>query len=166
MAEDRFPNIFNAEVTLTAANALTFAVMNFGIAIRDKLAIVVDQVFFWIPPATIAEMTTTGDSIAIGMTNSDQPPTLYDFGDRRVLFFKELSRMDFGTAAGGMLYQMPMELEFAPPMINLPTRLFMAAQSIGLATALTARMRMHFRTVPLTSEQQLQEVLEVWQLTS
>ena len=166
MAEDRFANVFSSSITLSAANTLTFAEMNFGIQLRDKLAIAIDQVFIFISAGNLALMTATGDSITVGLTNSDAVTTLEDYGDRRNIFTKQLTRTDGGTAGNFQLTEQPMMLEFSPPMIVLPTRMFMGADSAGLASAIGVEMRIHHRTVPLTTEQQLNEVLESFQLST
>lgn len=166
MAEDRFANVYSVEVTQSGANALTFAELNFGIGLRDKLAIALDQLFFMNLVASLLLMTTAGDEISIGLTNSDAVTNLNDYGDRRNIYTKNLQRIDFGTAASAQFIESPMVAEFAPPVIMLPTRAFIGIDSVGLASAITQRVRIHYRTVPLTTEQQLTEVLEAFQLAT
>lgn len=166
MAEDRFANIFSVEVTLSAANTLTFSEMQFGITLRDKLAIVIDQVFIFMTAGDLSLFTANADRATFAITNSDAMTDITDYGDRRNMIIKQISRSDFGTAASGAMIQMPLTESFSPPMIALPTRMFFAADSAGLGNPLVARLRMHFRTVPITSEQQLTEVLESFQLST
>jgi len=166
MAEDRFANVFTASVVQTAANALTFGEMNFGITLRDRVAIVIDTLYFYIRRTDLLLFTAAGDEIIAALTVSDQVTNLADLGDRRILVAKWINRMDFGTAAGGALAIIPLEISFSPPMITLPNRLFFGVDSTGLATAAIVQMRMHFRTVSITQDQQLVEVLEAFQLST
>lgn len=165
MAEDRFANVFTAEVTMTGANVLSFVEMNFGITLRDRVAIVIDQLFWFPSLGAIAEMTTSGDFIRGAITVSDQPATL-NMDDRRLLMIEEWVRMDYGTAAGGEILNFPRVTTFFPPLIALPNRLFLACVTGGLATAAIMRIRMHFRTVSITQDQQLVEVLEAFQMST
>ena len=166
MAEDRFANVFTADVTLSAPNALTFVEMTFGITLRDRVAIVIDEMYFYVSSATIALMTTTGDEIQWGLSVSDQPTDIQDVSDRRILYTTSMGRMDFGVAAAGSFYVMPLKNSFAPPLIALPNRMFFGVDSVGLPSAINARLRMHFRTVKITQDQQLIEVLEAFQLST
>jgi len=166
MAEDRFANVFSVELTLSAANTVTFVELNFGIQLRDRLAIVIDQMFVKVSESTLALMTANSDRIVATLTNSDQITDISDFNDRRNLVVTDLIRQDFGTAASGQLIKMPVVTEFNPPMIALPTRLFLGGSSGGLASAIVIQVRLHFRTVPITSEQMLSEVLDSFQLST
>ena len=99
MAEDRFANVFTASVTMSAANTLTFGEMNFGITLRDRVAIVLDTIYIWIGGAALAEMTSLSDNITTALSVSDQPTNIADLSDRRILASTILHRLDFGTAA-------------------------------------------------------------------
>ncbi len=165
-AEDRFANVFTAEVTMSAANVLTFGEMNFGITLRDRVAVVIDTLYFFLPVGTIAEMTTVNDRITCALCVSDQITDLDDMADRRILFSKRIQRADLGTAASGVFVHMPMDVSFSPPLIALPNRLFLGVDTTGLASAAVTQLRMHFRTVSITQDQQLVEVLEAFQLST
>lgn len=166
MAEDRFANIFTAAITMSSANTLTFLEMVFGITLRDRIALVIDELFFHIDNAAILEMTTSGDNIQLAICGSDQVTNITDLADRRIWYSTTLGRMDFGTAAAGQLYLKPIKASFAPPLIVLPNRVFLAMGSSGLASAAGAQLRMHYRTVNITQDQQLIEVLETFQMSS
>lgn len=166
MAEDRFANIFTAEVVQTAANTLTFAELQFGITLRDRIAIAIDEVYFYVNTAALALMTTANDRMEFALSVSDQPTSLSDLSDRRILHATNINRIDMGTAASGMLIKMPLKESFAPPMIVLPNRIYVGIQSAGLASVVTLQMRMHYRTVPISRDDQLIEVLESFQLST
>jgi len=160
MAEDRFANIFTASVTMSAANTLTFAELNFGITLRDRIAIVIDQIFIYPSASLYALMTTAADFAAIALTISDSVTDITDLADRRIFTLKFLERADWGTAASASLVEHPYILEFTPPLIMLPTRVFLAMDTVGLAAVSGCTIRLHYRTVSITQDQQLIEVLE------
>ena len=166
MAEDRFANVFSAGITMSAANTVTFAELNFGIQLRDRLAIVIDEVFFYPNVGTVDQLTTTGDVIDFALTMSDQVADLGALSDRRIIFTQRIARLDFGTAAGGQMYVLPVKQSFSPPLIMIPNRVFLSMNSIGLASAGAGQVRMHFRTVTITQDQQLMEILETFQMST
>jgi len=160
MAEDRFANIFTASVTMSAANTLTFAELNFGITLRDRIAIVVDQVFWYPSSNAYGFMTTAADRLIMAVTISDSITDISDLTDRRMFFHKGLIRADWGTAGAADLLEVPLISEFTPPLIILPNRIFLGLNSVGLASPVSCTIRMHYRTVSITQDQQLIEVLE------
>lgn len=166
MAEDRFANIFTARVVMSAANTLTFNELVFGITLRDRVAIVIDQAFFWVNAAALGEMTTSSDRVEMALTVSDQVTAIGDMNDRRVMFGTNLIRHDLGTAASSTIFRMPLKEEFLPPLIILPNRVFFGVDTNGLASAATCYLRLHYRTVSITQDRQLIEVLEAFQLAT
>jgi len=166
MAEDRFANIFTADLTMSGVGALTFSELNFGISLRDRIAIVIDQLFFFPTTGSLLEFTTVGDNLVFGISVSDQVTDLADWGDRRILYSSKLERFDFGTAASGTHLITPIRVDFAPPLISLPNRIYFGLDATGLASAARMILRMHFRTVKITQDQQLIEILESFQLSS
>lgn len=166
MAEDRFANVFNGTVTMSAPDTLTFAELVFGITLRDRIAIVIDELFYWVGIPVLTEMTAVADALSFGITTSDQVTNLNNPSDRRIINLERISRSDFGTAAGGQFVRQPFHRPFSPPIILLPNRIFFGMASAGLASAATGYVRIHFRTVSITQDQQLIEVLETFQLSS
>lgn len=166
MAEDRFANVFTAEVTQSAANAVNFAELQFGIQLRDRIAIVIDELLFYPAQALLQEMTGAQDQLIFAITVSDQLTGLTDLADRRIIYMTTISRQDQGTAASSWFHRVPIKEVFTPPMIILPTRVYFALQSTGLASAGTAYLRMHFRTVKISADQQLVEILEAFTLST
>jgi len=166
MAEDRFANIFTVDLTMSGANALTFQEMQFGITLRDRIAIVIDELYYFPTAASLDEMTTLGDSLFWTISISDQPTDIRDLSDRRLLYTKQIKRNDFGTAAGAQLITLPLKESFSPPLIVLPNRIFLGMDTVGLASAARAFIRMHYRTVSITQDQQLIEVLEAFQMST
>lgn len=162
---DRFANVFTSQVVMSSNNQITWVEMNFGISLRDRIAIVIDEIYFYWRTSAIAEMTATGDFLQAALASSDQITSI-TANERRIYALEQLVRLDLGTAAGGVMVRTPAKQSFAPPLIVLPNRLFLGANTGGLASAMTLDVRMHYRTVPITAERQLLEVLETFQLST
>lgn len=168
MAEDRFANVFTVDNLMAGVGTLTFQELNFGIQLRDRIAVVVDEIYLYIGNGVMQEFTTASDTLAMALTVSDQVTNIFanNLSDRRILYMSELQRQDFGTAAGAQFIKMPLKESFAPPLIVLPNRVFFGVDAQGLASAARVQMRMHFRTVSISQDQQLVEILEAFQLST
>ena len=153
---------------MSAAQVLTFVELNFGMTLRDRIAIVIDELYFYISQTVMDEMTAVSDRIAMALTVSDQVTNIFssNLEDRRILYQTQVARADFGTAASAAHIISPLKQSFSPPMIALPNRIFFGIDTSGLASAGNCVMRMHFRTVRITQDQQLIEVLESFQLST
>lgn len=166
MAEDRFANIFQAQVTMSAANALTFIQLNFGITIRDNIGIVIDSIYFYPTLGSIAEMTATGDALMYGITLSDSVTEIFDIMDSRVLFNSTFTKHVDGAPAAAMFIHYPFEHHFAPPILQLPQKIYFGLDTVGLANPAVGSIRMHYRTVNISSAEKLIEILETLHLST
>lgn len=166
MARDRFANLASIEVTLSAANALTFQELRTNVGIdadRNKAtAMIIDEIDYQFLAADIAQMTTTGDSLNAGITISNSA-SLLDVTDTRVLNTVSLMRLDLGTAAGGVLFESPIVRQFFPPLIVGERSIFLGAISVGLAAAAVVRCRIYYRVEALTQGEFI-ELAEVFRL--
>lgn len=169
MAEDRYANIATMQVPMTAANTLTFADLETGMGIRAGRqaadAMLIDEIDYFIPKGAIEDMTTAGDSINLALCVSDGVTSLADFTDRRILNFIQLSRADFGTAGNARISIMPVVRQFFPPLVVGERKIFLGADSGGLASAFTPSARIYYRTVELT-QGELLEISEIFRLVS
>lgn len=163
MAEDRFANQFIGSVTESSAGVLTFAELNFGMQLRDRVALVIDSIRWWLFVDTVALMTAAGDDIYLAITQSDSVASLQAPTDSRIVDLITLTRADFGTAASAGIFQMPLMTEFSPPLIMLPHKVYAAIASTGLASPVTAYLRIYYRVVNISRDEQLIEILEAMQ---
>lgn len=156
LTDDRFRNVLSAEVIMSAADTLTFAEVQTGASLGMRLGLVIDAIDFYPPASGYALMTTAGDAISMAWTTSDQVTDLNDEADSRIIHPVKIVRVDFGTAASAQLTHLPMHVEFTPPIIVASPKLFLAADSNGLASALTVRSRMAFRFISLNAQEYLE----------
>lgn len=167
---DRFANVASIEVTLTSANTLTYASLatNMGfLGRRDQaLAMIIDEIQYSPSFGDIAAMTTTGDRILMALTDNQDNATLdlQDLTQRRIIDFSAIQRLDLGTAAGGVIVELPFRKQFFPPLITAARTLFLAMDSVGLAGAAVGRIKILYRVEVLTGAE-LVELSEVFRLT-
>ncbi len=166
---DRFANFASIEVTQSAANTLTFASLatNMGfLGRRDQaLAMVIDEIQYSPGRTGMNLMNAAQDHWTMALTTSDLITDLEDLTDRRLLDFHEILLRVVGTPASHSFEEFPFRKQFFPPLITAERTLFAALDTIGLASAVTSRLRILFRVETLTGAE-LVELSEVFLLTS
>lgn len=165
---DRFANVASIQNVQGGANVLTFNSLatNMGfLGRRDQaLAMVIDEIQYSPGLNSIGLMTQTGDRVTMAITDSEDPLDLEDLTDRRVLDFAQIVRLDLGTAASGVLIELPWRKQFFPPLITAARTLFLGVNTSGLASGITTRARILYRVETLTGAE-LIELSEVFRLT-
>jgi len=161
MAEDRFANRVGLVVTESAANTITFQELVTGVGFNTKKGMLIDQLDYYIPAATIALLVAAADKVQIGITSSTGVPDLEDVVDSRILHSFSFERFNFGTPASATFFTQPYTHQFFPSMIHAHVRMYLAVQGVSLATAATARLRMLWRFIDLNAN----EIAELVQAT-
>ena len=166
---DLYANIITFDITQSAANVLTFDTVETNVGIdssrRSGVAILVDEINYYIAAPAITEMTSVSDELIMGITISSGVTDLADMTDRRILDQVSLLRADFGTAAAAQIIQFPIQKQFFPPLIMAERQIHFGLASGGLASAARARCRIFYRSVQITAEQFV-EIAEVFRLVS
>jgi len=165
---DRFANVASMEVVESSAGTLTFSSLatNLGfLGRRDQaLAMAIDEIQYSPSLAGIALMTAQADHIQMGITTRNTVADLEDLTDTNLIDFAAFARQDFGTAAGGAFFEVPLRKQFFPPLITAERTLFLAVNTAGLGTIITVRARILYRLETL-SNAELVEISEIFRLT-
>ena len=151
--EDRFANILMAQVVMSAANTITFKEILTGISLGMGIGMLIDQIDYHVPRATVAELLTTVDTLHIGFTVSDGLVDL-SADDRQVIHMTELAQTL--TTSGVVQVVSPLSHQFFPPIIRAAPRLFLACNTAGFASAATVQARMYFRYIDLSTQEYLE----------
>jgi len=163
MAQDNYANIMSGEVTESAAGTLTFLEMLTGAGFGSGRGFIVDEIDYFVSKATLALMTTGGDSVQFGITLSSGVTDLEDFSDNRILHSASYTRKDMGTAASATYEQSPFVYQFFPPMIHGQPKMYLGIQAAGLASAAIMRTRIMWRYTDLTP-QAIMEIAETFNI--
>ncbi len=167
MGEDRYANIATISVTMSALNTLTWQELrtNVGVAAgRGKaIAMLIDQIDYFLSAAMIAEMTTAADRIDFGVSISNAVDDLNSFTDRRIVHSGYYLRTDQGAAAAAEFALQPFSFQFFPAIPLAERSLYLGAGSVGLASAGLINARIYYRIAELT-DSELLELVEVFRL--
>ena len=169
MAEDRYANIATVSVTESAPGTLTFTELRTGMGIqanrKTAVAMLIDQIDYFVAQGAFALMTTAQDRIQMAITISNGIINLVDISDRRILHSAEMTRVDLGTAGSGIMVNMPLTHQFFPPLILAEKSLYLGVDSVGLAAVVALNARIYYRTTDL-NDSELLEISEVFRLVS
>lgn len=167
MASDKFANIATIDLTMTAANTLSFQELRTQAGIepnrKSAIAMIIDEIDYYPSRAMLQEITSGADFIALALTLSNAVSDLEDFADRRILHSAGINRLDSGTATSSKYFRLPWVYQFFPPLITADRSLFLGAISSGLASAGRIRMRIYHRVVEVTQAEFI-ELAEVFRL--
>lgn len=153
MAQDKFANIMSIEVTESAQGVLTFNEALTGAGFGTGRGMMIDQIDYFIPQATLALLTAGGDFMNMGITLSNGVTDLEDFtGDNRIIHSMSINTRAIGTAASGFYVQQPFSHQFFPPIIHGQPKLFAGVVSASISSAATIRIRIFWRYADLTNE--------------
>ena len=161
--EDRYANIASATVTESGTGTLTFQEILTNVGPVVKVGMLLDEINYHIPAAEITKLVGDGDEIRMGWTVSNQVTDLEDFTDRRILHTASLIRKESGTPGNFAFHRNPMQYQFFPPLIHAERRIYLAVLGVSLASAVTVRSRIYYRTVDLTPQNFL-ELSQTFQL--
>lgn len=162
---DRFANIAAGDVTMSAANTLTFQEILTGISLGVGVGMLIDQIDYTPTSASIRELLGNADALFAAWTTSNGVSDIADASDRRVLHaFQEIPTI-VGAVVSLAQSRWPAVYQFFPPIIVAAPRIFVAMNTSGAAAASRLRSRMYFRFVELSAQEYL-EIAETFQLTS
>lgn len=165
--EDRYANIAGVELTMSAANTMSFVELRTGIGMqadrKTAVGMLIDEIDYSPKQKVFNDMNATGDRLSVGITVSNQVTDLEDVTDKRILHSANIYRLDGGTAGNFVIQVVPLVYQFFPAIIHAERAVFLAADSLGLADPEVIRMRMYYRTVTLTDGEFI-ELSEVFRL--
>ena len=149
-AVDQFVNRALVQVTTSAADALTFTQMRFGMGIFTGTALVINRIEWTF--LNLDEMAAVTDILHMAITNRDDLAALGP-DNMNVLAYKRLQGLAIGTPASWHMADMPYVTDFSQlpggGLIVPANPLFMAVGTDGFAAAATVQAIMYYLTKEL-----------------
>lgn len=160
--QDKFVNVLNDTLTMSAANTITFKELNVGLNIFDKVGLLLTRLEFDPVGATLQDLDTDGDVVIMGLTSSSSLTTLNPY-QAEVIDQVSLCRIDSGAAANFTVINRPLTHDFSTQpgggLLIPPKPLYIAGFSAGMTVAASFYARFYFIIYKLTDAEYL-ELLE------
>ncbi len=159
--KDLFSNIAYATVTESAADTLTFAEIQTGVAVHQKVAWVINRILWYLTPASQALVTAAADSLSMALVLNNKVDDLADLSDPAIVDVLTLMTVLFGTAASGERLFAPILRDFSGlpggGLIITPKPLYIAAKGVSLGVPSTCSCRIFYTIKELAAD-------EFWEL--
>lgn len=110
--QDIFTNRAFETVTMSGNDTLTFSQVQFGVGLFQGVAAIIHRIEWFLPDAVVRYMSAQTDSCQLALTNRDDLAALTP-SSQNVLAYRALTGNAFGTAASGMIVDMPVVHSFA-----------------------------------------------------
>jgi len=153
--KDKYVNVLNQTITMSAADTLTFQEISMGLNLFDKVGILIHQVRIDISNAALLGLAEDSDEIEVAMTTSNQLDSL-SLTQQAVIDRFSLKASEIGTAASLVIFREPFILDYTmlpeSGLLVAPKPLYLGMETAGLASAASANIRLFFTVVQLKSE--------------
>lgn len=140
-------------VTETAANTLTFTKLETGLSVYDKIGWVLNRVEFRLGSGVPALFNASGDFLQIALSMSNSLTALSD-DDPAIYTNLMLYRVDYGTAASGMLEPNLYSQDFSGlpqgGILILPNPLYLGVRGSSLTAASSVVARIYYTAIELS----------------
>lgn len=154
--KDMFANIAMANVTMSAANTLTFSQMQMGVGLFQGVAMVIHRILWYPFAAALREIVAATDSLTMAVTTTNRLTAIDDALDPAIVQMRRI----IGIAAGIERFDIP----FITDLTSLPgggklvaaNPLWIGATSGGFASAAQIRVQLDFTFIELTDAEYLE----------
>lgn len=157
---DIYANIAAVLVTESAANTQTATKFAFPFSIMDKMALVINRMEYMVGNLS-SGFNTTADLVTVALTTNATVTDITNQADPLIVDSIRYSRLDYGTAASGMLITQPYQKDFSSlpgaGLLVAPAPLYAMIQAVGAASAMFSWVRLYYTYIELATD-------EYWQL--
>lgn len=159
--KDLFSNIAFGSVTESAPNTLTFAEINTGMSVHEKIAWIINRIIWYPSVVQIQAITAAADALNMALTLSNKVPDIKAMGDPSVLVRETFLAVIGGAPTTLFHSREPIESDFSSlpggGLIISPKPLYLAAQGESLVLATTLSCRIYYTVKALAAD-------EFWEL--
>lgn len=155
---DQYANKFYGSVTESAANTLTFQEIQTNVNIFDKTAWVLHRIEWYPEQAAVIQLVAGTDRLNMALTASNNL-TAVGLDQAAVIDLLTIDQIAVADSTGQQIREFPYIRDFTNlpggGLIIAPRPLFIAAQGVSIASAITVRVRGYFTVVELSGDQYL-----------
>lgn len=159
---DKFANIFQGSVAQAVINTLTFAEINIGLTLFDKVGILLHKIQWDVSNNYMTDMNAEGDRIRMAFTQSNTI-TGITVSERAVIEVIEHEVILTAAGVSSFISEQPFEMKFSDlpggGLLVAPRPLYAAINTDGYANVQSATFRMYFTIMKLKPDEYF-ELLE------
>jgi hypothetical protein len=137
---------------MSAANTLTFASVQAGVGIMDRVAWILHRIEYYFSVACLNELQATTDTLDVALTVSNQLTSL-SLRDPNIITMIDLVPLVHGAATSTELQQQPYIREFMELPNNgiliIPAPLYIGMVTAGFVSAYTCTARYFYTQIEL-----------------
>lgn len=152
---DAYVNRAFIEVTMSAANTLTFEQIRFSVGTFEGYAILLHQIHFYPTETSLRELVAATDDMTIAVVTRDSLTSL-DPTEQSVISVMKIC----SVAAGVESYTLPLVMDFTAlpekSILIAPNPLYIAMTTSGAVAASKLRAVMYYRFKKLSAAQALE----------
>lgn len=156
---DRFANVAALYSLTSATDTFTSVKFAFPFSIQDKTGLVINRIEYW--PSALGQLNSSMDYLWMGILASNSIVDPLNQADPVLVDSMRFLRLDYGTAASGMLVETPYvkDLSTLPGggILVAPSPLYMGVTSLGSTGACGGWVKFYYTYLSLTTE-------EYWEL--
>ena len=155
--EDRYSNLLSANVLESAAGTITFQEIVTGISLGQGIGMLIDQIDYYPSGSGLELLVATLDQMQLAWTVNTSLSSLNPDTSGVIHTISIHTGAPIGTpASNGRPIILPLQYQFFPAMIVASPRLYFACVGTNLAAVFSARSRLYFRYVSLSSQEYLE----------
>lgn len=165
--KDKFANMATIKILESAATTLTFAKLETGIALFEKIAWLISRLEIVWQNRGSGLLSANDDSITWALTCTNQLTALSVadlIENPSVIYGQRIRRTDFGTAATGQFDVDPMIVDFSTlpggGIIVPPNPLYGAIVGYSIASAALVYLRIYYTNYVLSGADEYWELVE------
>lgn len=160
-AKDNFPSVLIEDITMSAANTLTFSEVQVGLNLFDKVGLIMHRIEYFFGLATYDELAANADFVQIALTSSNSLGSLGS-NERALIDKLEIDCIASGAPANLNIIQAPFVKDWSGlpggGLLIPPKPLYVGMTSVGFAAAGTGYARMYFTLKKLSDADYLELV--------
>jgi len=153
--KDKYANILTQEITMSAADTLTFTEVSIGLSIFDKVGILISRIEYHPSVTTMNLMIADDDKLFHAVTTTNTLASL-NAREMSILDYHTLNMQVVAAGSGVQLYETPIVRDFANlpggGLLITPRPWYVALSSTSLGTAGVSVFRFFFTVVKLTPQ--------------
>lgn len=165
--KDKFANMATISLVESAANTLTFAKLETGIALFEKVAWLISRLEFFLQTRDATNFAASEDAVLWALCASNTMASLaggVTITNPAVIYGQRIKRIDFGAAASGAMYVDPMIVDFSTMpsggILVPPNPLYGAIQGSAAPAAMSAFIRIYYTNYALSNADEYWELVE------